>query len=94
MLIHCISAGDKGDDAARPHLVEGFCKKVIVNGKAELVVSPVIDLILPEGDVAHGDIVKVPPVGGFKACYGNVGIRVKLFCDFSGDAVQLHAVEP
>ena len=34
--------------AARTHLVEGFGKEVVVNGKTELVISPVIYLILSD----------------------------------------------
>ena len=64
-----------------------------MDGKTELVVSPVVDLILPEGDVAHGEIIKVPPVGGFKTRHGDVGLRVELLCDPARDTVQLHAVE-
>ena len=64
-----------------------------MNGKTELVISPVIYLILSERDVAHGEIVKVFSVRCFKARDGNVRLGIKLLGNTSGDAVQLHAVE-
>ena len=74
-------------------MVEGFGKEVVVNGKTELVISPVIYLILSERDVAHGEIVKVFSVRCLKARDGNVRLGIKLLGNTSGDAVQLHAVE-
>ena len=74
-------------------MVEGFGKEVVVNGKTELVISPVIYLILSERDVAHGEVVKVFSVRCFKARDGNVRLGIKLLGNASGDAVQLHAVE-
>ena len=64
-----------------------------MNGKTELVVSPVVYLILSEGNIADGKIVEVVPVDGLKARHGDVGLGVKLLCDSACDAVQLHAVE-
>ena len=93
MLIHRVAGSDKGNYAARTHLIERLGEKIVMDGKTELVVSPVVDLILPKGDVAHGDVVKIPPVGGFKSRHGDVGLRVELLCDPARDAVQLHAVE-
>ena len=74
-------------------MVEGFGKEVVVNGKTELVISPVIYLILSERDVAHGEVIEVFSVRCLKACDGNVRLGIKLLGNTSGDAVQLHAVE-
>ena len=74
-------------------MVEGFGKEVVVNGKTELVISPVIYLILSERDVAHGEVIEVFSVRCLKACDGNVRLGVKLLGNTSGDAVQFHAVE-
>ena len=93
LLVHRVAGGHKRDHAARTHLVEGFGKEVVVNGKTELVISPVIYLILSERDVAHGEVVKVFSVRCFKARDGNVRLGIKLLGNTSGDAVQLHAVE-
>lgn len=58
LLVHRVAGGHKRDHAARTHLVEGFGKEVVVNGKTELVISPVIYLILSERDVAHGEVIR------------------------------------
>ena len=36
LLIHCVAGGNKGDHAARAHLVDGLSEEVVVNGKTEL----------------------------------------------------------
>ena len=92
--VHGIAGGDEGHHAARTHLIQRFCEKVVVNGETELVKSPVADLILAKGYVAHGEVEKVLSVGGFKARHGNICLGVKLLCDSAGNTVQLHTVEP
>ena len=91
--VHGIAGGDEGHHAARTHLIQRFCKKVVVDGEAEPVVSPVIDLILAKRYVAHGEVEEVLPVGGFKAGHGNIRLWIELLCDSAGDAVQLHTVQ-
>ena len=93
LLVHRIAGGHKGDHAAGSNLIQRLGKKVVMNGKAELVVSPVVDLILSKGHVADGKVEEIPPVGGFKARHGNVRLGVKLLGNASGDAVQLHTVQ-
>ena len=93
LLVHRVAGGHKRDHAARTHLVEGFGKEVVVNGKTELVISPVIYLILSERDVAHGKVIEVFSVRCLKARDGNVRLGIKLLGNTSGDAVQLHAVK-
>ena len=93
LLIHGVAGGHKSNHAARTHLVERFGEKVIVNRKTELVISPVIYLILSERHIADGKVEEVAPVCGFKTRYGDVGLGIKLLCNASGDAVQLHAVQ-
>ena len=94
LFVHGVSAGDKGDHTAGAYLIECLGKEIVMNGKTEPVVSPVIDLILPKRHVADGNIIKIPSVGGFKSSHGNVCPGVKLLCDPPGDAVQFHTVEP
>ena len=94
LLVHGVAAGDKGDHTAGAYLIECLGKEIVMNGKTEPVVSPVIDLILSERHVADGDVIEIPSVGGFKSRHGNVRFGVKLLCNPPGDAVQLHAVEP
>ena len=92
--VHGIAGGDEGHHAARTHLLQRFCKKVVVDGKTELVKSPVADLILSKGYVAHGEVEEILSVGGFKAGHGNIRLGIELLCDASRDGIQLHAVEP
>ena len=94
LFVHRIAGGHKGDHAARTHLIQRFGKKVVMDGKTELVVSPVVDLILSKGHVADGKVEEIPSVGGFKAGHGNIRLGVELLCDASRDGIQLHAVEP
>ena len=93
LLIHGVAGGHKGHHATGPYLIQRFCEEVIVNGKTELVISPVIYLILSKGYIADCQIVEVPAVGGFKACNGNVRLGVQLFGDTARDAVQLHTIQ-
>ena len=92
--VHGIAGGDEGHHAARTHLIQRFCEKVVVDGEAEPVVSPVIDLILAKGHVAHGEVKEILPVGRFKARHGNIRLGIEMLCDASRDGIQLHAVEP
>ena len=92
--VHGVAGGNEGHHAARTHLLQRFCKKVVVNGKTELVKSPVADLILSKGHVAHGEVEEILPVSGFKAGHGNIRLGIELLCDASRDGIQLPAVEP
>ena len=91
--IHRVTAGDKGHHAAGTHLVDGLGEEIVMDGKAQLVVGFVVDLIIPEGYVAHGQVEEVAPVGGFKPRHGDVRFRVELPGDAAGEAVQLHAIQ-
>ena len=92
LAVQGVAAGDKDYDAARPHLVDGFCKEIVVDGKSQLVVRLVVDLVVSKGHIAHGQVVKISAVAGLKASNRNVGLRVQFLCDAPGDAVQLHAI--
>ena len=91
--VHGVTAGDKDHDAAGTHLVQRFGEKVVVDVEAQLVIGRVVDVVLPEGDIAHSQIVKVPLIGCFKAVHGDVRFLVELSGNAPGEAVQLHAVQ-
>ena len=92
--VHGVAGGDEGHHAARTHLLQRFCKKVVVNGKTELVKSPVADLILSKRYVAHGEVEEVFSVRCLKARHSNIRLWIELLCDAPRDGIQLHAVEP
>ena len=92
--VHGVAGCDEGHHAARTHLLQRLGEKVVVDGKTELVKSPVADLILSKRHVAHGEVEEVLSVGGFKAGHGNIRLWIELLCDASRDGIQLHAVEP
>ena len=88
-----VPGSDKSHDATRTYLVDSFRKEIVVDGKSQLVVRFVIDLILTERHIADCQIIEIPTVGGFKACYRDVSLRVQLFGNAPGDAVQLHTIQ-
>ena len=87
LCVHGIAGGHERDYTARTHLIERLGKKVVMDGKTELVKSPVAYLILSEGHVADGEIEEVLSVGGFKARNGDVGFGIELLCDAPCQAV-------
>ena len=64
-----------------------------MNGKTELVVSPVIHLIVSKRHIPDRKIEEVLAVGCLKARHGDVGFGIELLGDTPADAVQLHAVQ-
>ena len=91
--IHGITACDKGYHTTRAHLIQRFGKKVVMDRESQLLVGFVVDLVLAEGHIADGEIVEIPPVGGLKPRYRDVGLGVKLLGDAAADGIQLHAVQ-
>ena len=64
-----------------------------MDGKAKVVVGFVVDFVITEGHVAHGEVVEISLAGGLEACDSNGRFWVKLSGDASRDAVQLDAVQ-
>ena len=64
-----------------------------MNREAKLVVGAVVDLVVAEGYVAHGNVIEILAVGCFKSRNGDVRVRIELLRNAPGKAVQLHAVE-
>ena len=91
--VHGKPAGDKGHHATGSYLVQSFGEKVVVDVEVQLVVGAVVDLVLPEGHIAHGQVEEVSPVCGFKPGYGDVRLGIKLPGDPAGNAVQLHTIQ-
>ncbi len=93
LAVHGVARCDKGNDAARSHLVDGFRKEIIVDGESQLVICLIVDLVLTERHIAHRQIVEITAVGGLKTGNGNVCLRIQFFCNAPGDGIQFHAVQ-
>ena len=91
--IHGIAAGDKGHDTTGTQLIHGFGEEVVMNGKTQPVIGWVIDLILPEGNVAHGKVKEVTAVCFLKTADGDIGFGIQLLGDPASDGIQFHAVQ-
>ena len=61
--------------------------------ETQLVVGRVIDLVLPKGDIAHGEVEEIPAIRGFKACHGDIRLGIELLGNPAGDGIQLHTVQ-
>ncbi len=93
-FVHGSLAGDKSNQAARPHFVQGFCKEIVVDQELVLVIFPVGQLILPKRDVANCQIKEIiGEIDFFKTIDRNLCIGIKLFGDPPRDVVQLYAVQ-
>ena len=87
-----IAAGDEGHHTAGTHLIQRLCEKVVVDIEAQLVVGRVIDLVLPEGNIAHSKVKEIPAICGFKTGNGDIRLGIKLLGNPAGDGIQLHTV--
>ena len=63
-----------------------------MNRKTQPVIGWVIDLILPEGNIAHGKVKEVTTVCFFKTADGDIGFGIKLLGDPAGDGIQFHTI--
>ena len=93
LAVHGVARCDKGNDAARTHLVDGFCKEIIVDAKTKFVVRLVVDSVLTKGHVADSEVIKITAVGGLKASHSNVSLRIQFFRNAPGDAVQFYTIQ-
>ena len=87
-----VTASDKGHNAVRTHLVEGFGKEIVVDAETKFVVRLVVYPVLAKGNITHGKVIEIAAVSGFKSSNFNAGFRVELLCNAACDAIQFHAV--
>ena len=74
--IHRVSAGHKSNHTAGTNLVKSFCEEIIMNGKAQLVIRLIGNLVITKRHIADSQIVEVSAVCCFKTGYGNVSFRI------------------
>ena len=93
LLVHGVPACDKGHNAARTHLIQCFGKEIVVDGESQPVIGLVTDLIVAEWDIAHGKVIEIPAVCGFKTGNRNLCLRIQFLRDTACDGIQLHTVQ-
>jgi hypothetical protein len=95
LLVHGVAAGDDRHHATGANNVEGFPKKVIVDGASETrraAVGGVKDRIVAERDVAHDHVEEVLRERRLLETLGvDPRVWVELGCDASGYGVEFHA---
>ena len=87
-------ARHKGNDAARPHLVQRAGEKVVMDQKMVFVVPLVTQAITSEWYVPNSEVEKAVRQFRFlKALHGNRGILIELAGDAPRDGVEFHAIQ-
>lgn len=82
VLIHCSLAGDKGDDAARPDLIQCPGKEVVMNEEIVSVIPLVDHLEGAEGHISDSGVKKaVREVCFFKPLDSDGRLLIKLLGD-------------
>ena len=82
VLVHCSLAGDKGDDAARPDLIQCPGKEVVVNEEIVSVIPLVDHLEGAEGHIPDGGVKKaVREVCFFKPLDSDRRLLIELLGD-------------
>ena len=93
LTVQRITAGNKRHHAARTHLVDGFGEKVVVDRKSQLVVRLVVDFIIAKWHIAHGKVIEIAAVSGFKSGNFYASFRVELLRNATCNAVQFYTVQ-
>ena len=94
-LIQRAFAGNKGDNAARPDLIQRPTEEIVVDEPVVLVVLLVGYFELTKRHIAYGGVKEaVREICFLKALHGDAVLLVELLRDPAGNAVQLHAVQP
>ena len=93
LRIHRIAAGNKGHDATGTNLIQCLGKEIVVDRKPEFIIGLIADTVVAKGHIAHGQIIKIAPVSGFKACYLDFCLRIQLLRNAPGDGIQFHTIQ-
>ena len=92
--IHRIAAGNKGHDTTGANLIQCLGKEIVVDRKTELIIGLIADTVVAKGHVAHGQIIEIAAVGGFKTCHLDFCLRIQLLRNAPGDGIQFHTIQP
>ena len=92
--IHRIAAGNKGHDATGTNLIQCLGKEIVVDRKTKFVIGLIADTVVAKWHIAHGQIIEVAPVGGFKACHLDFCLRIQFLRNAPGDGIKFHAIQP
>ena len=91
--IHRIAAGNKGHDTTGPNLIQCLGKEIVVDRKSEFIIGLIADTIVAKRHIAHGQIIEVAAVGGFKACHLDFCLRIQFLRNAPGDGIQFHTIQ-
>ena len=91
--IHRVAAGNKGHDATGTNLIQCLGKEIVVDRKSEFIIGLIADTVVAKGHIAHGQIIEVAPVGGFKACHLDFCLRIQFLRNAPGDGIQFHTIQ-
>ena len=94
-LVHGSLACDKSNHTSRSHLIQRLCKEIIMDQEIVFIILLICHLILTKryiSDCHIKEIVRI--IGLFKAFDLHICLRIKLFCNASGDTVKLYSVKP
>ena len=91
--IHRIAAGNKGHDATGTNLIQCLGKEIVVDRKTELIIGFIADTVVAKWHIAHGQIIEIAAVGGFKACHLDFCLRIQLLRNAPGDGIQFHTIQ-
>ena len=91
--IHRIAAGNKSHDATGTNLIQCLGKEIVVDRKTELIIGFIADTVVAKWHIAHGQIIEIAAVGGFKTCHLDFCLRIQLLRNSSCDGIQFHTIQ-
>ena len=91
--IHRIAAGNKGHDATGTNLIQCLGKEIVVDRKSEFIIGLIADTVVAKGHIAHGQIIEIAAVGGFKTCHLDFCLRIQLLRNSPCDGIQFHTIQ-
>ena len=91
--IHRIAAGNKGHDTTGPNLIQCLGKEIVVDRKSEFIIWLIADTVVAKWHIAHGQIIEIAAVGGFKTCHLDFCLRIQLLRNSPCDGIQFHTIQ-
>ena len=61
--------------------------------KTELIIGFIADTVVAKWHIAHGQIIEIAAVGGFKTCHLDFCLRIQLLRNTPCDGIQFHTIQ-